>query len=89
MKIRPRGSFVLIRIIDMGKTPEGTIAIPQQSIEGKIFEVEAIGPKVEKDIKPGDRVLMIGKFGVDYYPLPNSNNLLIIEESHVVLVFEE
>ena len=88
MKIRPRGKFVLIRIIDIGKNPEGTIAIPQQSIEGKVFEVEAIGPDVD-NLKVGNQVLMIGKYGTDFYPLPNSNNLIIIEESHVVLVFEE
>ncbi len=81
---RPRNDYVLIRIVEVGETPSG-IAIPQISIEGKEFHIVALGPKVE-DLKIGDKVLMVGQQGVDFFPLPRSKDLIMIREEHVVLV---
>ena len=84
--LRPRNDYCLIQIIDLGETPAG-IAIPQISIEGKEFRVVAVGPQVE-DLEPGDKVLMTGRQGIDYFPLPRSNDLFVIKQEHVVLVDE-
>lgn len=86
MGIRPRNDYVLVEIIEVGETDSG-IALPQISIEGKEFHIRAIGPKVE-DLTVGDKVLMKGRQGAEYYPLPGSNKLLVIQEQHVVLVYE-
>ncbi len=82
--LQPRNDWVLIEIIELGKTPSG-IAIPEISVEGKEFYVRNIGPKVE-DLQIGDRVLMIGRQGVDYFPLPRSSTLIIMREKDVILV---
>ena len=82
--LQPRNDWVLIEIVELGETPSG-IAIPQISVEGKEFYVRNIGSKV-KDLEVGDRVLMIGMQGVNYYPLPNSSTLFVIKEENVILV---
>jgi len=87
VKFRPRNDFVLVKIIDLGVNEAG-IAMPQMSIQGKRFEVVAIGPDVE-DLHVGESVLMIGQVGDNYYPLPNSKDLLVIRQENVVLIFEE
>ena len=87
MNFRPRNDFVLIKIVDVGESPGG-VAIPQISVQGKEFHVVATGPKVF-DLHVGDQVLMVGKQGIDYYPLPNSIDLLVIKQEHVVLITRE
>mgnify|MGYP001568891782 CR=1 FL=1 len=82
--LQPRNDWVLIEIVEVGETPSG-IAIPQISVEGKEFYVRNVGPKVE-DLVIGNRVLMIGRQGVDYFPLPRSSTLFMIQEKQVVLV---
>ena len=84
---RPRNDFVLVRIVELGETKSG-IAVQQISIQGKQFVVVAIGPLVE-DLKVGDKVMMIGKVGDQYYPLPNYKDLLVISEQNVVLILED
>lgn len=81
---RPRNDYCLVEIVDVGETSTG-IAIPQISIEGKEFYVRAVGSEVD-DLEPGDRVLMIGKQGTEYFPLPRSNKLLMIKQEYIVLV---
>lgn len=83
MAWQPRNDSVLVRIIDLSVTPTG-IQLPDASIEGKEFLVEAIGPTV-KDLEPGDKVLMLGKQGVEFFPLPNSKNLIVLKQEYVVL----
>lgn len=81
---KPRNDWLLVEIIDVDETDSG-IALPQISIEGKRFRVVSVGPKVE-DLKPDDWVLMIGQRGSQFYPLPGSSKLLVIQQQHVVLV---
>ena len=87
MAIKPRNDFALIRVI-MLDTNERGIAIPQGSMEGKQYLVEAIGPKVE-GLKVGDRVLMVGQMGEDWGYLPGTKELLVLKESNVVLIYAE
>ena len=87
MIYRPRNDWVLVRIHrhDFVKG----IRMPQVAIEGKQFVIEAVGPQVE-GLQPGDTVLMVGsKAGAEFYPLPNSVDLLVIREEFVALVMEE
>ena len=86
MKILPRNDWCLVLMVQLEKVE--SLHMPQSAIQGKEFIIEAVGPKVE-GLKKGDMVLMAGKIGVDYYPLPNSPNLLVIRQEHVVLVFGE
>lgn len=87
IKYIPRNDFVLIRIIQLDESPGG-IVLPQISLEGKQYVVEAIGPKVE-DLQIGDRVLMIGTAGEDYGYVPNRMDLLVIKQANIVIVFRE
>ena len=84
MKFQPRNDWVLIRIVEVGVTEQG-IAMPASAIEGKEFHVIAAGPDV-KDLKPGNKVLMIGQDRVNYFKVPASKDLIVIREEHVVLV---
>lgn len=88
----PRNDFVVIRIVERGQTPGGVLT-PEQSVEGKHFFVEAIGPKVE-GLKIDDRVVLLGEKGRDgkpanFFPLPNASNLIAIQEEFVALVAED
>jgi NADPH:quinone reductase-like Zn-dependent oxidoreductase len=80
-----RNDFVLVRIIDLGFMKG--IAMPQSSINGKQFVVEALGPDVET-LKVGDKVLMLGNVGVTAFPLPNANNLIVLKQEYIALVIE-
>jgi len=87
MTFKCRNDFVLIRVVDVGMS-EGGVAIPQISIQGKEFHVEAVGPDVN-ELEVGDKVMMIGKQWNEYYPLPNCKDLLVIKQEFIVLVLEE
>ena len=82
----PRNTGVLVRITDKGQLRG--IAIPEISIEGKEFTVVAIGPKVE-GLKVGDKVLMRGVRGAEFFEIPFDKRLIFIEEKDVVLVIEK
>ena len=86
-KVHPRNDYVLIKSITLGQTESG-IALPDQSIQGKKYVVEALGPKVE-GLKVGDSILMVGTAGEDWAFLPGSKDLLIIKEQNCVLIYEE
>lgn len=79
----PRNDMALVRIVDIGQARG--IAMPEVSIQGKEFIVVAVGPKVEK-LESGDKVLMIGNVGDNYYPLPDCKDLIVIKETNCVLV---
>lgn len=87
MNYKIRNDYVLVRIVDVGQTEKG-VAVPEISIHGKEFVVEGFGPDVV-GLKKGDKVLMIGKEGVSYYPLPNKRDLIILKEENVVLILGE
>lgn len=83
---RPRNDFVVVRethteILD-------GLAMPQTSMEAKRWHVVAIGPKVE-GLAVGDRVLMTGKVGEDWSPIPGAKGLAVIREGNVVLIIGE
>ncbi len=82
---RPRKDFVIIRIETVDKVNE--LYMPQNTLHGQRFKVEAIGPEVE-DLKVGEQVLMTGQAGVDYSYIPNYPGLLVTKEGNVILVFE-
>ncbi len=86
MTHRMRNDWVLVRMQYVGNVKG--IEMPQSAVEGKVFFVEAIGPDV-KDLEIGEKIIMRGTRGVDYFPLPNATNLFAIQEEYVVLVFEE
>lgn len=87
VKYRPRNDMVLIRQVDHGKTKSG-IAIPQISIQGKGFFVEAVGPDVE-NLKVGDKVLMTGTLGGTYFEVPFDKDLMVMRQEFVILIVEE
>lgn len=86
MPLRCRNDNVLIRIVQVGKTDSGVL-LPEISVEGKLFCVEAVGPKVD-DLKVGDKVIMVGEINVDYGYVPGMKDLLCIKQGNVVLVME-
>ena len=83
--MQPRNDYVLVEIKNIGETGAG-IKLPQNAIEGKEFIVKAVGPAVV-DLEPGDKVLMIGHQGTNYYPLPGRHDLIVIRQECVVLKF--
>lgn len=83
MSWQPRNDYVLIRVTELGESPGG-VALPDSAIQGKKFTVDAVGPAVI-DLALGDEVLMLGSQGAQYYPLPNSKQLFVIRQEHVVL----
>ena len=83
MQWQPRNDYVLVKVSIREET-EGGVALPQVSIQGKKFTVEAIGPKVE-GLNVGDEVMMVGHHGANYYELPNSKDMIVIKQECVVL----
>ena len=83
---KPRNDWCLVRIVDLGEVRG--IAMPDTAIQGKEFVIVAVGEEVD-DLEAGNKVLMMGKQAVEFFPLPNSKDLIVIKQEHVVLVQEE
>ena len=83
MKYRPRGDFVIYKVVDKGQVRG--IAMPDAAAEGKQRVVVAKGPKVE-NLEVGDIILTCGQPGVDLTRLPEEHDLFITREANVVLV---
>lgn len=83
MNWQPRNDYVIFRMVDTGVSLGG-VAVPEISIQGKKFYVVACGPKVE-DLDIGEEVLMTGREGFDYFPLPNTKGMFLTQEKNVVL----
>jgi len=81
----PRNDFVVVRLIDLGKSAAGVI-IPSISREGKEMRVVAIGDKVE-NLKIGDSVLI--SQSVDTFPLPNEKDLFAVKQDCIAVVISE
>ena len=84
---RPRNDYVLIKIIDLGKSKAGVL-IPEICIEGKEFHVLAKGPDVQ-NLEVGDKVLCIGKKGEDYGYLPARSDVFLTKQANCVLIFDD
>ncbi len=89
MKIVPLGKQVLIRMVYVDKSFNSTISVPQMSIEGKEFHVEAVGAECVKGLKPGDKVMFTGMKNSTYADIPGHQGLLITDESYILLKFVE
>lgn len=87
MKIVPRNDFCVVRAVKIDLT-KGGLAMPDSAVQGYDHIIVAVGPKVE-DCKPGDKVMITGKHGVDYAFIPSCKDLFVIRQDNVVLVFEE
>jgi hypothetical protein len=83
---QPRNDQVIIR--EHKRSILDGLAMPDESIEGKVFIVEAIGPKVE-GLKVGDKVWMSGLLNATYANLPCESDLLIMEQKYVLTTWEE
>lgn len=81
----PRNNFVIVRLINIGRTRDGII-IPDVAKEGKELRVVAVGPKVES-LKEGDSVLMSQH--ADTFPLPNESDLFAVKEETIAVVISE
>ena len=81
---KPRGDFVLYESVNRGHVRG--LAMPDQAAEGKDLIVVAVGPDV-KDLKPGDRVLVIGTAGETVVRVPETRYLLT-RQSNVIIVIE-
>jgi hypothetical protein len=87
IQFTPRGPYCVIRV-SYRETNQAGIAVSQASAEGRQYHVESIGPDV-KDLKVGDRVLMVGKKNEEYWDIPAHNGLLLVKESVISLVVTE
>jgi hypothetical protein len=86
MKYEARCDYVIVRKIDLGKTPGGLIA-PNISALGKELRVESIGPDVD-DLDIGDKVILGVNKDSEYYELPEKD-LAVVRQSCVVCVIGE
>lgn len=84
----PRGNAVICRLIQLDKDKETGLYLPQVSQEGKQHVVVAVGPDV-KGLEPGDKVLAMGTFRVDWDFLPGFRDLFIIRENLCLKFTEE
>lgn len=82
---RIRGDNVLIRLVRVEQVHG--LFMPEASIQGQQYIVEAFGPEV-KDLNKGDVVFIKGKVGVDVGLLPNDSKLLLCKQENVLLVME-
>lgn len=83
----PRNDYVTVRVIVLGVNPAG-MKMPDNAIEGKEFIVENAGPDV-KDLKKGDKVLMVAQRNSQYFDVPNHPGLIILKQEHIVLKMNE
>lgn len=88
MKIIPLGKQVLIRMVHVDVNTQG-IHVPQCSIEGKEFHVEATGTECIKGLKVGDKVMFTGMKNSTYADVPGHPHLLVTNEDFVLLKFVE
>lgn len=84
IKLKPRNDWVIVRTVEVEKNKAG-IVMPQTSIEGKRFIVEAVGEKVE-NLQPGDSVMLAGARDAQFFPVPKHQNLIAIKQENVVFV---
>jgi hypothetical protein len=82
-KYIPRNELVIVRVEVVDTTKTG-IAIPQSSLEGKKYIVEAVGPKVE-DLLVGDQVLINGTKGEEWNYIPGCNDLIVTHQQFISL----
>lgn len=82
----PRNNFVIVEV--RLKTSIRGVQVPEISAEAQEHVVYAVGPKVE-NLKKGDRVLMVGKKGESWSPIPRAKNLIITAEENIVLTYEK
>lgn len=87
MKYQPRNDFVLIKVTARDKSAHGVV-LPQVSMEAKDYMVVSFGSDV-KGLKAGDRVLLIGQLGMQYFPVPREQDLILIKQEGVALVIAE
>lgn len=80
-----RNDRVLIRLVRVEQVRG--LFMPEASIQGQQYVVEAYGPDV-KDLKKGDVVFVTGKIGVDIGLLPNDSTLLVCKQDNILLVME-
>jgi hypothetical protein len=84
---KPRNDFVVVRVSTQDTNFAG-IALPQISASAKQFHIVAFGPDV-KDLSIGDRIIIVAKQGEgDYYPIPQSKDLIVLRQAYIALVVE-
>lgn len=83
---KPRNDFVVVRLIDIGKSALGVI-IPSRSREGKEMRVVAIGNDVKDFLKVGDSVLI--SESKDTFPLPNEKDLFAVKQEAIAVVISD
>lgn len=84
-RLRPRNDFVIVREEKLDEVRG--LFMPQVSREGTTYVVESAGSKVT-DLKPGDIVRINGERGTHWDYVPNYQNMIIVREECVVIVFE-
>lgn len=62
--------------------------MPEASIQGQQYVVEAVGPDVKDGLKKGDIVLISGKVGGDMGLLPNDSTLMMCSQKSIIVVLE-
>lgn len=85
--IQPRNDMVLVRIIKRGES-RGGIAMPDISAEGTDYIVEAVGPKVV-GLEVGDKILPVGRRGVEWDLIPEESDLFILKESNIPIIYKK
>ena len=85
-RLLPRNDYCVVRVKKRDVGPDG-VELPDSSLEGKDFVIEAVGVDVD-NLKKGDKVLMVGSKGEDWAFIPRSNELLVIKEANIVGVWK-
>lgn len=90
-KYTVRGEHVLVKMEKRQTIVEGSkIQVSEKSMEAKLFRVVAMGPDVNKaTLNVGDSVLMKARTGEEYHPLPRSNDLFLVDQGAIAIVYSQ
>lgn len=82
---KPRNDFVIIKKQKRDKVRG--LHMPEASAEGVDFIIHSMGPAVE-NLEIGQKVMIAGKYGEEYFPVPGEADLIVIKQELVIYTIE-